>query len=60
MECYLQYCNDQESSYCYLFVTENVPVLSECKTLRGQTVHSVHRMRIPQQAKIRFVTESTS
>ena len=29
-------------------------------TLRGQTVHSVHGKRIPQQANIRFVAESAT
>ena len=36
---------------------ESIKIL---KSLRGQTVHFVHFMRITQQAKIRFVAESTS
>ena len=30
------------------------------KSLRGQTVHSVHCKRIPQQAQLRFVAESAT
>ena len=34
--------------------------LANLISLQGQTVHSVHCKRVPQQAKIRFVAESAA